>query len=68
MLKAVREKTQTHQNKSRFFNGSLKNKKGMELFQALKENNFKPRIFYPTKLSLTIKGEIKTFCDKYELK
>jgi hypothetical protein len=30
-----------------------------EVFQALNENNFSPRIFYPAKLSLKIDGTIK---------
>jgi hypothetical protein len=29
-----------------------------EVFWALKENNFSPRILYPAKLSLEIDGEI----------
>jgi alpha-mannosidase len=35
-----------------------------EVFQALKENNFNPRILYLAKLSFKIEGEIKTFHDK----
>jgi hypothetical protein len=38
-----------------------------EVFQALKENNCKPRLLYPAKLSLIIKGKIKTFYDKQKL-
>jgi hypothetical protein len=30
-----------------------------EVFQALRENNFSPRIFYPAKLSFKIDGGIK---------
>jgi hypothetical protein len=30
------------------------------VFKALKENNFKPRILYPEKLSFLIEGEIKS--------
>jgi hypothetical protein len=33
----------------------------MRLFQVMKENNFKPRLLYPAKLSFLIEGEIKTF-------
>jgi hypothetical protein len=37
-------------------------------FQALNENNFSPRIFYPAKLSFKIDGAIKIFHDKQKLK
>jgi hypothetical protein len=30
-----------------------------EVFQALNENNFKPRILYPEKLSFKVEGAIK---------
>jgi hypothetical protein len=40
----------------------------IEIFQAVKENNFKPRLFCPAKLPFTIKGEISTFHDKQKLK
>jgi hypothetical protein len=39
-----------------------------EVFQALKENNFKPRMLYPANLSFIIDEEIKTFHDKQNLK
>jgi hypothetical protein len=39
-----------------------------EAFQALKKNNFSPRIFYPAKLSFKIDGGIKVFHDKQKLK
>jgi hypothetical protein len=39
-----------------------------EVFQALNENNFKPRILYPAKLSFKIDGTIKVFHDKQKLK
>jgi hypothetical protein len=39
-----------------------------EVFQALNENNFNPRIFYPAKLSFKIDGAIKVFHDKEKLK
>jgi hypothetical protein len=39
-----------------------------EVFQALSENNFNPRIFYPAKLSIKIDGTIKFFHDKQKLK
>jgi hypothetical protein len=34
-----------------------------EVFQALNENNFNPRILYPAKLSYKIDGAIKVFYD-----
>jgi hypothetical protein len=39
-----------------------------EVFQALNENNFNPRILYPAKLSFKIDGAIKVFHDKQKLK
>jgi hypothetical protein len=39
-----------------------------EGFQALKENNFNPRILYPLKLSFKIDGAIKVIQDKQKLK
>jgi hypothetical protein len=35
-----------------------------EVFQALNENKFNPRILYPAKLSFKIDGTIKVFHDK----
>jgi hypothetical protein len=39
-----------------------------EVFQALNENNFNPRILYTAKLSFKIDGAIKIFYDKQKLK
>jgi phospholipase C len=39
-----------------------------EVFQALNENNFNPRIYYPAKLSFKKDGAIKVFHDKQKLK
>jgi hypothetical protein len=39
-----------------------------EVFQALNENNFNPRILYTAKLSFKIDGAIKIFHDKQKLK
>jgi hypothetical protein len=39
-----------------------------EVFQALNENNFNPRILYPAKQSFKIDGTIKVFHDKEKLK
>jgi hypothetical protein len=48
---------------------TLKAKRGWsEVFQALNENNFNPRILYPAKLSFKIDGAIKVFHDKQKLK
>jgi hypothetical protein len=34
------------------------------IIQALKENNYQPRLVYPAKLSFLIEGETKTFHNK----
>jgi hypothetical protein len=39
-----------------------------EVFWELNENNFNPRILYPTKLLFKIHGAIKVFHDKQKLK
>jgi hypothetical protein len=39
-----------------------------EVFWALNENNFSPRILYPAKLSFKIDGAIKIFQNKQKLK
>jgi hypothetical protein len=39
-----------------------------EVFRALNENNFNPRILYPAKLSFKIHGAIKIFHNKQKLK
>jgi hypothetical protein len=75
ILKAVREKKQiTYQGKpikitADFSTEILKTKRAWsEVFQALNENNFNPRILYPAKLSFKIDGTIKVFHDKQKLK
>jgi hypothetical protein len=40
----------------------------MEVYQAMKENNFSPKIINPEKLSFNIEGGIKIFHDKQKLK
>jgi hypothetical protein len=48
---------------------TLKGKRAQsEVFWALNENNFNPRILYPAKLSFKIDGTIKVFHDKQKLK
>jgi hypothetical protein len=39
-----------------------------DLFQALRENNFQPRLGYPAKLSFQIEGEMKNCHNKQQLK
>jgi hypothetical protein len=39
-----------------------------EVFRALSENNFNPRILYPAKLSFKIDEAVKVFHDKQKLK
>jgi hypothetical protein len=70
-LKAVREKRQiTYKGKSikitaDFSTETLKARRAWsEVFQALSENNFNPRILYPAKVSFKIDGAIKVFHDK----
>jgi hypothetical protein len=69
-LKAVREKKQiTYKGKpikitADFSTQTLKEKRAWdEVFWALNENNFNPRILYPAKFSLKIDGAIKVFHD-----
>jgi hypothetical protein len=74
-LKTVRKKKQiTYKGKpikitADFSTETLKARKAWsEVFQALNENNFNPRILYPAKLSFKIDGAIKVFQDKQKLK
>jgi hypothetical protein len=74
-LKAVRDKKQvTYKGKpikitADFSTETLKARRAWgEIFRALKENNFNPRILYPAKLSFKIDGAIKVFHDKQTLK
>jgi transcriptional regulator with PAS, ATPase and Fis domain len=75
MLKAVWQKKQiAYKVKSikittDFSIETLKSKREWsEVFQAQKENNFRPRICYPVKLSFKIDGRVKIFHDKQKLK
>jgi hypothetical protein len=68
ILKAVREKKQiTYKGKpikiiADFSTETLKARRAWgEVFQALNENNFNPRILYPEKLSFKIDRAIKVF-------
>jgi hypothetical protein len=36
--------------------------------QTLRDHRCQPRLLYPTKLSITIDGETKIFCDKTKFK
>jgi hypothetical protein len=74
-LKAVREKKQiTYKGKpikitADFSTETLKARRAWgEIFRALNENNFNPRILYTAKLSFKIDGAIKVFHDKQKLK
>jgi hypothetical protein len=74
-LKAVREKNQiTYKSKpikitADFSTETLKARRAWsEVFGALKENDFNPRILYPAELLLKIEGEISNFHDKQKLK
>jgi hypothetical protein len=74
ILKAVREKKQiTYKGKSikitADFSTTLKARRASgEIFQALNENNFNPRILYPAKLLFKIDAAIQVFHDKQKLK
>jgi hypothetical protein len=70
-LKVLREKKQiTYKGKpikitADFTTETLKARKAWsEVFQALNENNFNPRILYQAKPSFKIDGTIKVFHDK----
>jgi hypothetical protein len=74
ILKAVRQKKQiTYKSKpikitADFSTETLKARRAWgEIFQALNENNFNPRILYPAKLSFKIDGAIKVFHDKQKI-
>jgi hypothetical protein len=74
-LKAVRKKKQiTYKGKpikiaADFSMETLKARRAWsEVFQALNEDNFNPRILYPAKLSFKIDGTIKVFHNKQKLK
>jgi hypothetical protein len=74
-LKAVREKKQiTYKGRpikvtADFSTETTKARRAWnEVFQALNENNFNPRILYLAKQSLKIDGTIKVFHDKEKLK
>jgi hypothetical protein len=74
-LKAVREKNQiTFKGKPIKITADISTEtlkargSWSEVFQALKENNFSPRILYPAKLSFKTYGGIKIFHDKQKLK
>jgi hypothetical protein len=74
-LKAVRKKKQiTYKGKPIKITADLSTKtlkarrSWSEVFCALNESNFNPRILYPAKLSFKIDGEIKVFHDKQKLK
>jgi hypothetical protein len=74
-LKAIREKNQiTCKGKpikitADFSTETLKARRAWsEVFWALNENNFNPRILYAATLSFKIDGAIKLFHDKQKLK
>jgi hypothetical protein len=74
-LKVVREKKQvTYKGKpikiiADFSTETLKARRARsEVFQALNENNFNPRVLYPAKLSFKIDRTIKVFHYKQKLK
>ena len=75
MLRAAREKGQvTHREKPNRLIADLlaetlqARREWGPIFNILKENNFQPRISYPTKLRFVSEGEIKSFMDKQLLR
>jgi DNA-binding transcriptional ArsR family regulator len=75
ILKAVRQKKHVSQKgkplriTADFSTETVKARRAWsEVFRALNENNFNPRILYPAKLSLKIDGATKDFYDKQKLK
>jgi hypothetical protein len=74
-LKAIRDKNQiTYKGilikiTADFSKETIKTRRvWSEVFLALRENNFSPRILYPPKLSFKIEGGLKIFHDKHKLK
>jgi hypothetical protein len=73
-LKPVRQKKQTtYQDKpikitADFSKETLKSRRACEVFWALNENSFNPRVLYLAKLSFMTDGAIKAFYDKQKLK
>ena len=75
MLREAREKGQvTHKGKPIKLTANLSaetlqaRREWGTIFNLLKENNFQPRISYPTKLSFISEGEIKSLIDKQMLR
>jgi hypothetical protein len=72
--KSVRETYITYKGKpikttAHFSTETLKARRAWgQIFRAMNENNFNPRILYPAKLSFKIHGAIKVFHDKQKLK
>jgi hypothetical protein len=69
-LKSVREKKQiTYKGKPIKITADFSARRvWSEVFWALNENNFNPRILYPAKLSIKVDEAIKIFHDKAETK
>uniref|UniRef100_A0A8I3W649 LINE-1 type transposase domain-containing protein 1 n=1 Tax=Callithrix jacchus TaxID=9483 RepID=A0A8I3W649_CALJA len=75
ILRAAREKGQiTHKSKSIRLTADLSaetlqaRREWGPIFNILKEQNLRPRISYPAKLSFTTEGKIKSFMNKQELR
>ena len=39
-----------------------------DILKVMKENNLKPRLLYPARISFKYEGEIKSFTDKQKLR
>ena len=75
MLKAVREKQIISYKgifvrlSADFMKETLQARRDwQEIFKVMKNRDVQPRLFYPTKISFRIKGQIKSFPDKKTLK
>jgi hypothetical protein len=76
ILKALREKKTNNIQRynpikitTDFSTETLKARRAWsDVFQALNENNFNPRILYPARLSFKIDGKINVFHDKQKVK
>ena len=71
MLKAAREKQQITHKRLRIritADLSIETLQARREWQAIKENNLKPRLLYPARISFKYEGEIKSLPDKQKLR
>ena len=74
ILKAAREKQQTHKGIPIRITGDLSTEtlqarlEWHDILKVMKENNLQPRLLYPARISFKYEGEIKSFSDKQKLR